>query len=252
MKKEKLLKKIDLYLEGELDRGEIKEIEKYLSSCPECMKEVEKYRKLLRLTRVFARLTPPPPPDLERKILYQISKIEKERHFAFSHFLASMATLAIILSIIYLPGMLNISGEINPKLTSQNSSFVSNTIQHRATNFTPPKSAIEIAKKQFDLYTAQFNPSKSRERVTYIIPITSSSSWQKVASYLRNFGNNYKVAIKPIIRDKNRNYSDLMAQLQRVKNYNPYVQIEDVSYNPGYSDRYSNGAGVILQISVER
>ncbi len=257
MKRDRLLKKIDLYLEGELSPSEAAEIERYLKKCPECEQELEKYRKLLLMTKAIAKFTPAPPPDLQKKIMLQIERVEKKRRFIISNLAISFATAMVILSILYLPGMLNITGETTLKMASSgmNGSVVATPQVKQiayATNISPSPGAIEVAKKQFDLFTAELGNGSRARRITYIIPITSSSSWQKVASYLKNFGNNYKVAIKPIIRNKNGDYTDVMAQLQRVKTYNPGVEIEDVAYNPSVGDQYPGNAGVFLQISVER
>ncbi len=261
MRKEELLEKVDLYLEGELSEKEMTEFEKLLNSCPECREEVEKYRKLLMITRVIARKKPLPPPDLKTKILNQIeAELSSNGRFIFLKLAALTLSLVIVVfGITYIPAILNQGGErrVTTTLTDAGSSHSSGkrTVQNPLTAENVMQVSPEILKlanDQFVSYTSEVQKRLNQtSSYTYIVPITSSESWKKVAKFLRLYRNGYRVAVKPIIRDRRSNYRDVIATLNRVKEENPGVTVEDVSFNPSYSAGNYN-AGVILQISVQR
>ena len=260
MKKEIFLQKIDLFIEGELSEKEMKEIKEFLHDYPEYIEEVEKYRRLIKLTRAIAKVTPKPPPDLEQKIVTAIITSNKHRNqLSIWHVLIPALTFAVVLSIIYLPAFLNITGETNVIVTQHRKAAEKSTIlankevsNNIAISFSPSTRAIQTAKEEFKLFVDNNTPASSNKKsYTYIIPITSSASWKKLAKYLKQFQAGYKVAIKPIIKDKRQvNYDEIMANLQQVKYSNPSVRIEDISYNP--TGMMNANSGIVLQISVQR
>ena len=261
MKKEIFLQKIDLFIEGELSEKERKEIEEFLQDYPEYIEEVEKYRRLLKLTRAVAKVTPKPPPDLEQKIVAAIITSGKNKNqLSIWHVLIPALTFAVILSIIYLPAFLNLTGKTNVIAVQQykaagKATFFSNKDVSKNTvaiSFSPSTSAIQTAKEEFKLFVNHNTSAPlNKSSYTYIIPITSSASWKKLAKYLKQFQAGYKVAIKPIIKDKKQvNYDEIMANLQQVKYSNPSVRIEDISYSP--TGMMNANSGIVLQISVQR
>ncbi len=261
MKREELLKKIDLYIEGELSGKELEEFNRLVEKCPECREEIQKYRNLLKLTHAVARYKPAPPPNLHLKIM---KKIEEERFREKSspllHFLVPALTLALILAIIAIPSFLNLTEESSVPASShrenrnitltENKDTLQNMQGLTSPSPAPDEASLKLASEEFNdfINTIQNQRKKLENKITYIYPITSSASWKKLAEYLRLSDEPVKIAIRPIIKNRNVDYVDLISHLDEVRNTNPYVEIEDASTSTRVAG--NPGAGVVLQISV--